>query len=420
MPVRNLRTAVVCILFGSQLASAQTAGITDETDATNEEQAIAADSDGSLDDASSSIDVEKALDGFGLSIDLRLTLRDSDVELGSGVDLSDNELLARWRIRSEAGLFPYLRAVGRVSGLCSTEECSPNLVLDNYVPTRNGMENGDITIDEAYLHWFKAKRFDLAVGRMQTKFVARGGVFAKSLDRNDSHNTNVNWTDGLHATIRSVGGWEPHLILQHNSSDGPTNVRRGPLDFSDSGARITYFLAVENLERTPLVLQRGIDLTVMPTSLLKDGDLSGRREDYVAFVVRSANRWPERNEGIRLRVATEVGYAPTTQTKAAAGLAGEGDVDGLAWNATISLMDFVPKHSIGINYGRVGAGWLISPQFRNNESLLEFRYQWRWSNGLAIDCRIRNRRELERRELSDGKGEEVDFFLRFTRAWAIR
>jgi hypothetical protein len=385
-----------------------------------EEEAIAADSDGSLDDATSSIDVEKIVEGIGFSTDLRLAYAGTDVDFGSGLELSENTLLARWRLRSEIGVAPFMRVVGRVAGICSTEECSPNFVLEDSIPTRSGMDDGDITIDEAYVHWYRAKRFDLAVGRMQTKFVARGGVFAKSLDRNDSHNTNVNWTDGLHATIRAKNGWTPHLILQRNSSDGPTNVRRAPLDFNDSSARVTYFLGIENLERTPLFLQRGIDLTVMPKSLLKDGDLSGRREDYYAIAVRSANRWPERNEGIRLRVAAEVGYAPNTQTKSAEGLTGEGDVDGFAWNAAISLMDFKPNHSIGINYGRLGAGWLISPQYRNNETLTEIRYQWRRRNGLALDFRVRWREEIEELALSDSRRREVDFFLRITRGWTLR
>jgi hypothetical protein len=108
----------------------------------------------------------------------------------------------------------------------------------------------------------------------------------------------------LHATVRARNGWTPHLILQHNSSDGPTNVRRVPLDFDDSGARVSYFVGIENLERTPHFLQRGIDLTVLPKSLLKDGDLSGRREDYYTIVARTANRWPERNEGIRLPIVS--------------------------------------------------------------------------------------------------------------------
>jgi hypothetical protein len=379
-----------------------------------------ADSDGSLDDATNSIDVDKILDGFGASADVRVGYFQTDIDERDGSDQSDDFVAARWRIRTEFGLLPFLRAVGRVAGICSNDECSPNLVLEDSIPTSNGMQDGDITLDEAYFHWFRLDRFDLAVGRMQTKFVARGGVFAKSLDRNDSNNVNVNWTDGLHTTFRGRSGWVPHFIMQHNSSDGPTNVRRGPLDFDDSGARVSYFLALENLERTPLFVQRGLDISYLPKTLLKDGIQSGRREDYYGFVVRTSNRWPDRNDGPRLRVAAELGYAPETQTKAAAGIAGDGDVSGTAWNVVLSLMEFKPNHSIGLNYGEVEAGWLLSPQFRQNESLVELRYQWRRSRKLAFDFRIRKRKELEQLVSADRKLEEFDFFIRFTWGGTIR
>ena len=385
-----------------------------------EEEAIAADYDGSLDDATGSIDVREALEGISLTADVRVGYFQSEIDERDGSSRSEDVTAARWRFRSEFGIFPYLRAVGRIAGLCSSDECSPTVVLEESIPTTNGIADGDITLDEAYFHWFRLERFDLALGRLQTKFVARGGIFAKSLDRNDSNNTNVNWTDGVHTTFRGRHGWVPHLILQHNSSDGPTNVRRGPLDFDDPAARVTYFLGIESLERTRLFLQRGVDISYLPKSLLKEGALSARREDYYGIVVRTANRWPERDDGPRLRVATEVGYAPETQTKAAAGLAGEGDVDGLAWNVVFSVMEFIPNHSVGVNYGRVGAGWLLSPQFRQNESLSEIRYQWRKSKQLAFDFRIRNRTELEQLILSDRKREELDFFLRFTWGGTIR
>jgi hypothetical protein len=384
------------------------------------EEAIEADTDGSLDDTLNSIDVREELDGVGLSGDVRVGYFEDEIDDGDDTDQSDDFIGSRWRFRAETRLNPYLRIVGRIAGICTDDECSPNLVLEDYIPTTSGMSAGDITLDEAYIHWFRHERFDLALGRMQTKFVTRGGVFAKSLDRNDSNNINVNWTDGLHATFRGRNGWVPHLILQHNSADGPTNVRRGPLDFDDPDARISYFLGFESLKRTRLFLQRGLDISYLPKSLLKDGQLSGRREDYYGIVMRTANRWPERDEGIRLRTAVEIGYAPETQTNAAAGLAGDGDTDGLGWNVVLSVMDFKPSHSIGINYGQVGAGWLLSPQFRKNESLAEIRYQWRKSRQLAFDFRIRKRKELEQRLLNDGKREEEDFFIRFTWGGTIR
>jgi hypothetical protein len=382
-----------------------------------EQEAIEEDSDGSLDDSTSSIEVREVLDGVSMTADIRAGYFMSEIDERDSTSRSEDIIGGRWRFRSEFGVFPNLRVVGRVAGLCSDVSCTPNLVLEDSIPTTNGMTHGDITVDEAFLQWYRLDRFDLAFGRIQTKFVARGGVFAKSLDRNDSNNINVNWTDGLHATFKGTSGWIPNLILQHNSAAGPTNIRRGPLDFDDHDARITYFFGIENLKRTRFFLQRGLDISYLPKSLLKDGVLSGRREDYYGIVIRSANRWPERDDGIRLRVAAEVGYAPETQTNAAAGLAGNGDTDGLAWNVVLSLMEFKPNHSIGLNYGQVGAGWLLSPQFRANDSLAEIRYQWRKNNILAFDIRIRKRKELKQLSLSNRKREEVDFFLRFT--WGV-
>ncbi len=408
----------ICLLLAVALPA--TAQITEESAKEDmepeigEEEAIESDSDGSLDDAMSSIDVIEVPDGVGLSADVCIGYFESEIDERDATSQTEDLIASRWRFRTEAKMAPHLRAVGRIAGICSNIECSPNLVLEDSIPTTNGMSDGDITIDEGYFHWFRLDRFDLALGRMQTKFVARGGVFAKSLDRNDSNNINVNWTDGLHATFGGKNSWVPHLILQHNSPNGASNVRRGPLDFDDSGARVSYFFGTESLKRTRLFLQRGVDISYLPKSLLKDGSLSGRREDYYGIVVRTANRWPERDEGIRLRVAAELGYAPETQTRTTAGLVGDGDADGLAWNVVLSLMDFKPNHSIGVNYGRVGAGWLLSPQFRQNESLAEIRYQWRKSRQLAFDFRIRQRKELEQLALTVGRQEELDVFLRLT------
>jgi hypothetical protein len=424
----KLNVIKICLLLmlalpaAAQIAEESTEESAEEVteSAIKEVEAIEADTDGSLDDASNSIDVRDELDGIGVSADIRVGYFDKEIDERDADSRSEDFVGSRWRLRTEADINQYLRIVGRIAGLCSSNDCDPNLVLEDSIPTTNGMTDGDITVDEAYLHWFRLDRFDLALGRLQTKFVARGGVFAKSLDRNDSNNINVNWTDGLHATFRGTNGWVPHLILQHNSPDGASNVRRGPLDFDDSGARVSYFFGMESRKRTKFFLQRGLDISYLPKSLLKEGELSGLREDYYGIVFRTANRWPERDEGIRLRVAAELGYAPETQTRAAAGLVGDGDVDGLAWNVVLSLMDFRPNHSIGINYGEVDAGWLLSPQFRQNESLVEIRYLWRKNQRLAFDFRIRRRKEMEQQTLTVGKREETDVFIRLTWGRTIR
>jgi len=268
------------------------------------------------------------------------------------------------------------------------------------------------------LHLCRSERFDLALGRLQTKFVARGGVFAKSLDRNDSHNARVNWTDGAHGTLRARNGWVGHLILQHNSACGPSNIRRG---FEDDDSRVTGFVALENVTPKGVLVQRGIDISYLPKSLLKDGDQSGRIEDYWGLVARAAVRWPQRAEGRRLRFSAELGYAPETPTESAVDLgSGDGDVDGVAVTLTASVMDYLPNHSLGLNFGRLDAGWLLSPQYRENEALDEIRYQWRRSRQLAFDLRARWRKELDQLTTAARTREDFDIFLRLTWGFTSR
>jgi hypothetical protein len=366
------------------------------------------------------IDVAHSIGGAverrGLSID-------GDLRVGNrfiGDDIEDvrlgdaDAIRARWRIRATWGITERLRGVIRVAGLCSTENCDPDFILQPNIPTPSSIEDGQITLDEFFLQTFRSDRFNVAIGRMQTKFVARGGVFSKSLDQNDSHNLNVNWTDGLHSTFKMRNGWESHMVLRYNSSDGPGTVRRRPLDFSDSGSRVSYLFGFENLREKRRLVQRALDVSYLPSSLQTDGRADGPLEDYWAIVARAAVRWPVRADSWRIRLSSELGYAPNTQTKAAAGIVGTGDANGFAWNATASVMDFVPKHSIGINYAETEAGWLVSPQYRANERLIELRYMWRPTNRMAVDIRGRRRLDLRQRIIEVPNADRFDFYMRFT------
>jgi hypothetical protein len=370
------------------------------------------------------IDVQGSLDdtddvlGFRLNGDLRLGY------IFDGEDIQDvtfgetDVLRARWRIRSSWQLQPGLRARVRVAGLCSTEDCEPDFILQRNLPSPASIEDGQVTIDSMYVEWFKRDRFDVALGRMEAKFVARGGVYAKSLDRNDSNNLRVNWTDGLHSTFKAKNGWESHLIVQYNDKDGPSNVRRSPLDFSSSKSRRSYFMAFQSLEPRRRLIQRGFDVSYLPASLAVDGPGGARHEDYWGLVGRAAFRWPVRSDSWRLRMSSELGYAPTTQTQQEAGIVGSGDADGLAWNITASIMDFLPSHSIGINFARTGAGWLLSPQYADNEELFEIRYMWRPTDRLTLDVRGRWRDELTEMMIDDPNRDRFDFYARFT--WSFR
>lgn len=413
--IRITRALVPAVLLLMSAAShGQDEAGDDAVDYEDIEAERAIDGDGSIDDATGSLIDAVQKRGFGAHGDIRTGYFVSETDRRDGSESDDDVLTARWRVEGSWNGTESWRLAARVAGICSTDECDPNFTLDDNIPTTTGMNDGDITLDELFVHWFRSQRFDVAVGRMQTKFVARGGVFAKSLDRNDSNNVRVNWTDGFHGTIKLPSGWVSHLILQHNSADGPTNVLRDPLDFTSDDSRVSGFVAFENRFPKRLLLQRGFDISYLPDALAKDGQISGRREDYWGLLIRGAARWPQRSEGIRLRFAGEIGYAPETQTRQAANLPGAGDVDGWAWNVVVSLMDFAPAHSVGINYARTDPGWLLSPQYRPNDELFEIRYLWRRTPQFAIDARVRWREEIERQIGAVRKQDEVDIFVRFT------
>ncbi|MDJ0941573.1 MAG: hypothetical protein QNJ00_17550 [Woeseiaceae bacterium] len=365
-------------------------------------------------DVQSSIDAMLDDDGTGLSGDMRLSY------LFDGEDLQDvrfgrtDVLRLRWRLAAERRFAKGLRGSIRVAGLCSTEDCSPKFLVQPNISGGASMRDGELTIDSAFLQWFKSDRYDIAVGRMETKFVARGGVYSKSMDRNDSNNLRVNWTDGLHTTYRGARGWDSHLIVQYNDKDGASNVRRLPLDNSSGKSRASYYVAFESKETLRRIVQRALSISYLPSSLAADGLASPVREDYWGLVGRLALRWPVRDVGWRLRASGELAYAGNTPDKSAAGVAGSGTAGGLAWAVTLSVMDFLPRHSFGVNYARTEAGWLLSPQYTPNEELYEARYMFRPTDRITLDVRGRWRYDLKQPLFEISDQNNFDFYARAT------
>lgn len=400
--------------FAQEVSSGASADSPDPVPAPGADKQEIADTTGSLDDSFGSVELPGKAKRSSTKGDMRIEYSYTDTDNRDLSSDTSSTLKGRFRAGGHFSFSPSVLVAGRIATTCSSDQCDPAAVADGSLPTRSSVEDGDVTFDELYIHGFKADKVDVAVGRLQTKFVSRAGVFARSLDRSDSHGSNVNWTDGMHAVWRPGVAWATHLILQHNPSDGTGNIRQGPVDFTDSDSRVTYFLGLENRQRLGPVNQRGFDVTYMPASVLKDGSLDGRIEDYVGLVGRFAASWPEGSVGRRLNVAGEVGYATGTPTRAAMGLPGDGNTDGQAFILSASLVDVLPGHSIGINYGRAEAGWLLSPNYKPNEQVVEVRYVWRRDRNLALDVRGRWREDLEQLETADRKKQDLNWLVRFT------
>ena len=363
-------------------------------------------------DTDSTIDTGQTERGFVFSGDFRPLLNHVDRTNRADEDLAETTAQARIRLKGAARFTDLIGVGARIAGRCSSDECDLEWINDRSTPQQNGLQHGQFTFDEAYVHFFQTDRFDLTLGRQQTRMVLRGGVFSRSLDRNNSNNTNITWTDGLHFALRERRGWDTHVIIDHNAAEGSGSVRRGQLDFTPSSARTSYFASTENRVPAGAIVQRSFSVTYLPNALMVDGDIDGRRDSYIGYVGRMAFRWPMQTSGPFFRGGFEVGYAPNVPTPEGANLSTS--VDKVAWNVTASIMDFKPRHNIGIFYSHTGAGWLISPNFVHNEKGFEIRYQWRPQNRPAIDFRIRWREDLEQQTTAVRKRERFDAFLRLT------
>ena len=404
------------------VADAPGATETVDTDNTSNETVESVPEDtvsGSLDDSTSSIEIVREEEGrnlpdrFHWSGDARVGYIREEREDRDGTIENLSAWQGRLRVGTRRNIFDWLVFDARLAINCSSEKCDPDLTLDPSDTTTTSIEPGDISFDSLFFHVFRREGFDAAIGRMQTKFTTRAGVFAKSLDRNNSNSFNINWTDGFHGAyhLNNESTW--HFIAEYNDPEGASNVRRPPLDFTDDDTRVSYYTNWESLQQAGPFTQRGIGVTYLPSALQKDGLEGNQVEDYIGVVARFATAWGWGDGGRRWNIAGELGYAPETPTRAAVGLPGEGDTDGFAWAIYLSLMDFRPNHSIGINYSVTDPGWLISPQYRANGELTELRYLWRRTRDLALEFRVRYREEVEPLLGLSTQGE-TDFFARFT------
>ncbi len=327
---------------------------------------------------------------------------------------SDSE---EWRFRVRFGLKAKINQNTsfkiRFAGRYSTDDRNSNhFQIFRSSPSGDGLRRGQSTIDQFHLD-FKVSSWKLRLGRQQTSYELKG-VAKKSLDRNDSPNTDINWTDGVLATRQWGNGWNSDIILQYNAKEGATNVRRKPLNFTDSSSRISYFIRYGNKKKSGAFIQRALDITYLPSALRKDGSSTGRIEDYLVFLGRVALAWPVSNKGTKFVLGLEVAYAPETPTLAAKSLPGSGDSDGFATQITFNFVDIFPRHSMGLVVGRAGAGYLLSPDFRENNNLLELRYKWQLNKKQKFEARIRRRTEIKRLSGAADKRVDSDIYFRFT------
>lgn len=278
--------------------------------------------------------------------------------------------------------------------------------------------SGTATLDEFFLQYRSGDgRTQLRIGRQQSS-TDRALVTNKNLDRQQTSNVNIGWTDAISLTHELNQGWLAKFFLEYNSRNGNGSNTRGPINFADSSSRVSSFLSLENQEAWGPIILRALSLTWYPDALASDGLDQPARDDYLTITAKLAAGWDVGHvigsDATRLIVGGELGYAPNRQQRSTSNLPGTGEVGGLGWQLGADLVDFWPKHKIGIVYGRVDAGWLISNAFRQNEEQFETRWQWRFAPDWRVEIRARWRYELNLLENAPQRRRDRDARLRFT------
>jgi len=328
---------------------------------------------------------------------------------------------SRLRLRLHADLDQRWRFQGRFATTFEDQRNEPEFFIRSQRQSATAVDPGSATLDEAFVRYRSADgAAEVRIGRMQSS-LKLPLITDKSLDRNQASNINIGWTDGIYLAHRLGERWKATVTAQYNGHDGNGTVTRGPLEFSDSGSRVATFATLESDRRIGPLFLRAFALTWYPDALASQGAGSPRRDDYVAATFKLAADWGISGallrDGARVVIAGEIGNAFNAPDATALGLRGDGETDGLAWQAGIDLVDFIARHRAGIVFAQADAGWLISNDFRNNEAQAEFRWSWQITDPLRLQFRARWRREQVLR--AGAAIEQRDRDIRFRATWSF-
>src|SRR5690606_37687604 len=167
-----------------------------------------------------------AEEAWKTSGDVRFGYVASETRARSGAESDADSLRARLRLRLRGDLGGGWHVSGRVAARLDSDQDDEAFWMRTYAPGPAGLEDGQATIDEAYLEYRPAQSpWSFRVGRFQAAW-GLDDVMKKSLDQNDSPNFDVTWTDGAWLQWRASDDWTTHLVLRHNDRRGPTGTLR--------------------------------------------------------------------------------------------------------------------------------------------------------------------------------------------------
>jgi hypothetical protein len=303
---------------------------------------------------------------------------------------------ARLRLRLREDLSEACRFQTRFAATALDEGNDWDFYLRSHRDSGTEVDPGTATLDEFFLRCNVGDgRSQWRIGRMQSN-LDLPHMATRSFDRSQTSAINIGWTDAIAYRREFDNGWYADVMAQYNGRDSNGQTFRGPISFDDSGSRIGFFGILGSDAQAGPIFMRALSLTVYPDALAPEGVASPEREDYVLAAFKVGAGWDLGDSGRRLIAVGELAHALNTPEKATLRLPGQGDVGAWGWQIGFDIDDLFPGHSMGINYGQSDGGMLLSNDFRQNNELFEYRWQYQATQALRFEFRARWRRELER------------------------
>lgn len=350
-------------------------------------------------------------DSFSVYGQLRPSLTHIDSRNNRGVETSLTQYQIRARMNVDYSFSSQVKLQTRLVMKLSTETNAMEFWTHPYAPSSGGLAAGQTTFDVFNIAWRPSTKLYIEIGRMQHAFQLRG-LIPKSFDRYHSQNLASTWSDGLWFRWSAFKHWDVHTIFQYNHPNGSGSAFTGPISFKNDAARLSYFIALENTDTGGFWSQRGISATLIPQSIV----INGEDKNYFLFSGRVGVNLPLELSWMRVNIGTELAYAPNSPDYTQFNL--EPDTPrasgSIGWQASLNFQRIFEKNALSILYGYAEPGMLIAPSYRNNIDTWEIRYQYRFTSTISTEIRYRIRHQQYKPVNADVLRLDRDFYARLT------
>lgn len=330
----------------------------------------------------------------------------------NGDRLSQHEFRNRTRIGLNINVTDKLTLHSRYAVRVSSLDFHLYPGLNTTSPGNNGLLMGEGAFDQLFASIQLSDWLRLKAGRFQTSFTL-DGVIKNSILRQDSPNTDISWTDGLHLTSTSPTGWTTDVIMQSHLLNRTSNVFRYPLEPDHTRIPFTFFSSIKKEFKAGVLSSLSLNVTYSPDMLLVDSEAN--RKSYVAASIKP--QFKKRfNSGRQLLWGTEFAYSFNRPERSVFGFdeSPHSSSGGFGFQTVLSVIDLFKNQHVGLMAAALEPSLLTSSAFWNNLMLFEVRHSTKWSSNVSTDIRLRYRSDLEKPGGGLNKRRQVYPFARIT------